>query len=51
VPKGPDTNNADVTYAKFVSTIDKNILEQSQDAMQNLIKRNHTLIGGDKNKE
>ena len=27
VPKGPDTNNADVTYAKFVSTIDKNILE------------------------
>ena len=51
VPKGPDTNNADVTYAKFVSTIDKNILEQSQDAMQNLLKRNHTLIGGDKNKE
>ena len=27
VPKCPDTNNADVTYAKFVSTIDKNILE------------------------
>ncbi len=63
MPIAPETNKifvhkappeglyADSVYAKFVSTIDKSILEQSSDAMTALLRRNHTLIGGDKSKE
>ena len=47
----PEGSNADAVYAKFVSTIDKQLLDQSSDAMNALLKRTHTLIGGDKHKE
>ena len=49
--KAPEVNPKDPIYHKFVSTIDKNILDQSSDAMNNLLKRHNTLIGGDKSKE
>jgi hypothetical protein len=52
VPKAPaEGSHADQVYAKFVSTIDKTILDQSSDAMNALLKKTHVLIGGDKNKE
>ena len=40
VPKILEKDTADVVYAKFVSTIDKSILDQSADAMENLLKKN-----------
>lgn len=51
VDKAPEVNPKDPTYHKFVSTIDKSILDASSDAMNNLLRKNNTLIGGDKNKE
>ena len=45
-----NTNNG-TAYGKFISTIDKQILEQQSEAMENLLKKNHTLIGGDRKKE
>lgn len=51
VPKAPEVNPKDPIYHKFVSTIDKSILEQQADKMDNLLKRNITLIGGDKSKD
>lgn len=55
VPKVPfqDTTNTNngAAYTRFVSTIDKRILEQQSEAMDNLLKKNNTLIGGDKLKE
>lgn len=51
VPKAPEVNPKDPIYHKFVSTIDKTILDQSSDAMNSLLKKNNTLIGGDKHKE
>ena len=51
VDKAPEVNPKDPIYHKFVSTIDKSILDASQDAKNNLLMRNQTLIGGDKTKE
>ena len=51
VDKAPEVNPKDPIYHKFVSTIDKSILDVSSDAMNNLLRKNNTLIGGDKNKE
>lgn len=51
VDKAPVANPKDPNYHKFVSTIDKSILDNSSDAMNSLLRKNYTLIGGDKSKE
>ena len=51
VDKAPGVNPRDPAYHKFVSTIDKSILDQASDAKNALLNRQHTLIGGDKTKE
>ena len=52
VPKPAESTHHDEIYSKFVSTIDKQLLDQSSDAMNALLKKTHTLIGsGDRTKE
>ena len=51
VPKASREEPKDPIYHKFVSSIDRQILDQQNEAMNNLIKRQHTLIGGDKTKD
>lgn len=51
VPKPVSPANTNEIYSKFVSTIDRSILDKSTDAMNGLLKKHNTLIGGDRNKE
>jgi hypothetical protein len=52
VPKPAESTHHDEIYSKFVSTIDKQLLDQSSDAMNALLKKTHALIGsGDRTKE
>ena len=61
MPIAPKTNkifapikgnvNVDANFSQFVSTIDKSILDNHNEAMTNLLRSAHTIVGGDKNKE
>ena len=61
MPKAPKTNkifapikgnvHVDTNFSQFVQAIDKSILDNQNQAMTNLLRSAHTIVGGDKHKE
>ena len=51
IAKQPAASKKEQSFSQWATKIDPQILDHQQDQMNDLLKRNFTLIGGDRRKE